>query len=243
MKNRNTILFSALFIAALFIATLVSSCKPETTATCTDGVKNGNETSVDCGGSCAVCNTLPVACFNSLPDTILLGASISVDASCSQGAISYLWNFGDGSTANTSAATHAYGSAGSYTVTLTVTNAKGTNTTTKTVAVKITSAQFVGSFQVTEACGLGNVPAYTSTIAASGATQILINNFGNFVTTINLVANVDDQTITLVPQTTSGITITSGVGTIDNALQHITISYFYTDGVNSDNCVMSMTKQ
>lgn len=219
---RNTSLLPVLFIATLFTVALITGCtKPNDTNT----------------------EIPPVACINTLPDTINLGESISVNASCSQGATSYLWNFDDGTTATTSTASHTYGAGGSYTVSLTVTNAKGTNTTTKTVVVKITSAQYVGSFQVTEACGISSGPSYTSTIAASGSGQILINNFGNFITPINIVANVDNTTFTLVPQTTGGITITSGVGTIDPTLQYVNISYNYTDGTNTDDCVMQMIKQ
>ncbi|GAA4271212.1 hypothetical protein GCM10022258_05050 [Aquimarina gracilis] len=34
------------------------SCQPcQTTPTCNDGIQNGNETGIDCGGSCAPCNT------------------------------------------------------------------------------------------------------------------------------------------------------------------------------------------
>jgi len=45
-------------------ALLFTSCsdddtvlEPIATATCTDGIKNGNETGVDCGGACAACET------------------------------------------------------------------------------------------------------------------------------------------------------------------------------------------
>lgn len=54
MKHPKTILVSALTIA-LFSLTLISGCKKEARETCTDGVKNGTETRIDCGGSCNVC--------------------------------------------------------------------------------------------------------------------------------------------------------------------------------------------
>ncbi len=38
-----------------------AACTP--TASCTDGVKNGNETGVDCGGSCAACTTSGCTAF------------------------------------------------------------------------------------------------------------------------------------------------------------------------------------
>lgn len=43
---------SATFFLSILI---ISSCKKK--ATCTDGVQNGTETAVDCGGSCTPCST------------------------------------------------------------------------------------------------------------------------------------------------------------------------------------------
>jgi hypothetical protein len=54
-----------LFLTGMALtALLFTSCsdddtvlEPIATATCTDGIKNGNETGVDCGGACAACET------------------------------------------------------------------------------------------------------------------------------------------------------------------------------------------
>ena len=54
MKNSRTILFSAILIALVAVAG-VGGCKKEAMASCTDGIKNQNETGVDCGGSCSAC--------------------------------------------------------------------------------------------------------------------------------------------------------------------------------------------
>src|SRR5437868_6185831 len=56
---------------------LFSGCKKETKETCSDGIKNQNETGVDCGGSCMVCPTCS--------DGIMNGAETGVDCggSCS----------------------------------------------------------------------------------------------------------------------------------------------------------------
>ncbi len=53
----------------------------------------------------------------------------------SQGANTFLWNFGDGNTSTAQNPVHTYAQSGTYTVTLTSTNACGSNTSTKTVTV------------------------------------------------------------------------------------------------------------
>jgi PKD repeat protein len=47
----------------------------------------------------------------------------------------WAWDFGDGSTSTAQSPTHTYGAAGSYTATLKATNAGGTTTATKSIAV------------------------------------------------------------------------------------------------------------
>jgi PKD repeat protein len=63
----------------------------------------------------------------------------SVDASAStdaEGPLSYRWSFADGGTATGATASHSYGSAGTYRITLTVMDAAGaTDVTTRTVTV------------------------------------------------------------------------------------------------------------
>jgi hypothetical protein len=55
--------------------------------------------------------------------TVSVDASASIDQNSPALALTYAWNFGDGNTAgNLVSTTHTYDSAGSYTITLTVTN-------------------------------------------------------------------------------------------------------------------------
>jgi len=85
-------------------------------------------------------NEPPEAAFTPESPTVQPGKAIEFDASGSSdpdGTVeSYEWEFGDGATGSGQTATHAYGSAGTYEVTLTVTDdagATGTATTTVTV--------------------------------------------------------------------------------------------------------------
>jgi PKD repeat protein len=93
-----------------------------------------NHSTVGRGG--APSNTAPTAAFSSS----VTGLSATVNAAASSdpdGSItSYAWRFGDGATASGATASHTYAAAGTYPVTLTVTdNAGATGTTTASVTV------------------------------------------------------------------------------------------------------------
>jgi hypothetical protein len=81
---------------------------------------------------------------------------------------SYLWNFGDGATSNLASTTHSYSAAGTYTITLTVTDNQGLSRSVSTTRT------------VTGAAGAGPVISLTN-VVISGAvsdltvTQVLVN--------------------------------------------------------------------
>ncbi|MCW4033803.1 MAG: PKD domain-containing protein [Candidatus Bathyarchaeota archaeon] len=87
-----------------------------------------------------VTNQPPVAVISETQTTINNGEAAQLDASESYDAdgtiTSYLWDFGDGTTATTVEAEHTYESTGEYTVTLTVTDNDGaTDSVTTTIVV------------------------------------------------------------------------------------------------------------
>ena len=75
---------------------------------------------------------LPVAAFTGYPTTINTGQSVQFTDQSTNSPTSWSWNFGDGSTSTTQNPTHNYSKAGSYNVSLSVSNSAGSNTLTKT---------------------------------------------------------------------------------------------------------------
>jgi len=72
----------------------------------------------------------PVAAFTFTPVSLTVNFT-----NTSTGGGTYLWDFGDTNTSTDENPAHTYAAAGTYTVTLTVTNACGTNSTTQTVTI------------------------------------------------------------------------------------------------------------
>ncbi len=87
-------------------------------------------------------NQPPTASFSLTPSSTYVGDLVSLDGSTSfdsDGTIAnYSWNFGDGSSANGPTTSHPYSAAGTYTVTLTVTDNEG-STRASSQAVTILS--------------------------------------------------------------------------------------------------------
>ncbi len=73
----------------------------------------------------------PVAAFSGTPTTILEGQSVTF-TDASQYPASWAWNFGDTETSTVQNPVHVYSTAGTYTVSLTVTNGMGNDAEVKT---------------------------------------------------------------------------------------------------------------
>jgi len=100
-----------------------------------------------------VSNAEPVASFSYSPPNPVVGQTVAFDASASydpDGSItSYSWNFGDG-TGSGNNIQHTYQTAGTYSVTLTVTDNNGASTSIqKNIVVKVEKTLPVASFSYT----------------------------------------------------------------------------------------------
>ena len=82
----------------------------------------------------------PIAAISDIGQTqigqsIALDAKASLDPNGSNNRLSYAWQFGDGTTASGVSITHTYKTAGTYTLTLTVSSPTGKRTISKTINV------------------------------------------------------------------------------------------------------------
>ena len=104
--------------------------------------------------------------------------SVAFDASSSQNAVSYTWDFGDGATGSGATITHPYAAVGLYKVKLTVTNADGA-TNSKLTALSVVKANHdpvaSGTYTVS-----GNTVIVTDTSTDSdGDTLAILVNWGD----------------------------------------------------------------
>jgi PKD repeat protein len=80
--------------------------------------------------ACISTAAAPVAMFNARPQSSCNGG-IQFNSHCSNSPTSYLWDFGDGNSSTLAYPFHTYDSNGTYTVSLTATNAYGNHTYTQ----------------------------------------------------------------------------------------------------------------
>ena len=83
------------------------------------------------------------ACIDPIPGTISAGGTLTF-MSCTVGGISYVWNFGDGNTANGDSVVYTYNTAGTYNGSLTVSDASSSSVQKFTITVVPNSWTFNG---------------------------------------------------------------------------------------------------
>ena len=83
----------------------------------------------------AAAGITPTAAFSVSPESPTAGQTVMFTDNSTATPTAWSWSFGDGATSKVQHATHSYAAAGSYTVTLTASNAEGSKTITRTVVV------------------------------------------------------------------------------------------------------------
>ena len=126
-QNRFWILCVVLFCAVLLLVSAAAAVPLSSQASITiTGVYNG---------------VPPFAAFTATPLSGIAPLTVAFDSSASTGTapLTYAWNFGDGGTSTLPKPSHEYTAAGSYPVTLTVSNKAGISTTTPPTTITVTA--------------------------------------------------------------------------------------------------------
>jgi hypothetical protein len=226
-------------VTALLLGT-ATSCKKKG---CTDpsAVNYSTEAKKD-DGTCKFAPSITVNGNN--PETISVGSAYN-DA----GATATNTD-GSAATVTTSGTVNA-NTKGTYTLTYTATNDNGTTTATRTVNVVIGMDNWLVTWQVSSDCGntfpLAAAPIFAT--GTAGTNDLIIDNMFNIVGgTAN--ATVNGSNINIPTQTidfTFGQVTFSGVGTINDQANTITITYTYDNTTQiiggSCTCVATYTKQ
>ncbi|MEO6469386.1 MAG: PKD domain-containing protein, partial [Acidimicrobiia bacterium] len=95
----------------------------------------------------------PTAAFSATPLTGQYPLPVQFTDASQGGPTSWAWSFGDGAISNLTNPVHTYAEAGNYTVSLTVTNSKGTDTSTQTNLVAVQDQLPIAGFTATPTTG------------------------------------------------------------------------------------------
>jgi RHS repeat-associated protein len=153
------------------------------------------------------------------PYTGAIGAAITFNAALSTAptgqSLTYAWNFGDGNTGSGVSPTHAYGTSGSYTVTLTVT---ATNGVTANATASVMIGVFLPSISgFTPAAGpIGTVVTLSGanlTPPSGSATQVTLSQQGGGTIVAPVTASTSSTLSFLIPAGAATGTIAVTVGT------------------------------
>lgn len=134
---------------------------------------------------CQSITSPPVANFTADATTSCSGSIKFTDLSNGSPS-SWLWNFGDGGTANTQNPTHVYSNNGIYTVSLTATNTYGSNTKTITGYITINKPAAPSAADVSN-CGSGSFSLSTSSnnpVAWLDSNGVKVSSQNPFVTPV-----------------------------------------------------------
>ena len=173
-------------------------------------------------------NVAPVAVFTASPSAGIAPVTVNFDASSSSDAnndaLTYTWDFGDGTTGTGITTNHEYLTVDNYTITLTVSDGSKTSTDTQTITV--TDGSPVAAISVSETSGIAPFEITfngSDSVDPTGEGLIYAWDFGNGDTATTAsasvtYANLGDFTVTLTVTNTAGdsdsdttiITVTDG---------------------------------
>jgi PKD repeat protein len=151
----------------------------------------------------------PSAAFSATPVTGTAPLAVSFTDTSTGSPTSWSWNFGDGGTSTAQNPTHTYRAAGKYTVSLTVSNASGSDTLTRTDYVAVTTPP--PSFEIAAS------PSSTTIVRGSTTTyQIVISPRDGFVGRVDLAVSglPDGVSASFAPNPVEVATLTSSTLTV-----------------------------
>lgn len=112
--------------------------------------------------------TAPVAAFTYSPAAPVNGQSVAFTDVSTNNPTAWSWSFGDTATSTLQNPTHAYSAAGTYTATLTASNATGSNSISQSITVSQAGVAPVASFTIEPSAPIPAQPAaFTDTSASS----------------------------------------------------------------------------
>ena len=128
----------------------------------------------------------PTVCILPYTDSIFAG-DMDTFSSCSRDAKSFVWDFGDGTTATTATATHTYATSGIYTVTLTTSNGQSSASRSFSVTVQPLGGKWIfqgNTFKATTCYGSGSgLYAYTLYNSLTGSSNLRFSFYNYLPTT------------------------------------------------------------
>lgn len=118
----------------------------------------------------------------------------------------------------------------------------------RTVYVKHKNATIAGEYSVSEACNFGNVGPYDASVTASpdDVTNVTMQNFGDYTTTVNLAGSLAGNTgqeFKITSDQVFGGIVYNGSGNISADGRIITINYSAKQGSTEDQCTATWTRK
>ncbi len=228
-------------------------------------VTDGNGCTSSAMVSVATTNTPPVADFSANNQTVCLGSEIAFADLSTNTPTTWAWNFGDGTTSNVQNPTHTYANAGTYTVSLVVTNIDGSDTKQKTNYITVNAnptatASNTGAYCVGETIALsvatdnGTTYQWSGPMGFSSALQnptrdnSSVNYSGTYsvtVTNANSCTASASTEVVVNANPTASITNNTGVATITCDVTSISLTanggatYAWSNGANTADCTVS----